>query len=174
MQITISAQVQLTYNLEKHDSDQGIDQVDISDSVTYHITKTGNVLRQLAAKRIKDAGLNITPEESVLLNQLWDQDNQTISQLGEWSVKEPSTLTRQIDGLVKKNYVSRIHGETDRRKVYVKLTSKGKALQKAFSAARVRELDSDVAQMSDKDMKRFLEMLLRIKAQALEEMGDLK
>lgn len=146
--------------------------MDISNSLTYHITKTGNVLRQLAASRIKAAGLNITPEESVLLNQLWDQDNQTISQLGKWSVKEPSTLTRQIDGLVKKGYVVRAQGARDRRKVFIKLTRSGKTLQKAFNAARVRELDSDVVPLQAKDEKKFLALLQQIRTKALEEMND--
>lgn len=146
--------------------------MDISDSVTYHITKTGNVLRQLAAKRIKQAGLDITPEESVLLNQLWDEDRQSVSQLGQWSVKEPSTLTRQIDSLVKKGYVERINGTADRRKVYVQLSRKGKALQKKFAAAGVRELDADVAQLAEADMQHFLDLLLQIKAQALKAIRD--
>ena len=67
--------------------------MDIADSLTYHITKTGNILRQVTAKRIKSAGINLTPEESVLMNQLWDRDNQTLGELGQWSVKDSSTLT---------------------------------------------------------------------------------
>lgn len=148
--------------------------MDISDSVTYHVTKTGNLLRQLAAQRIKNAGLDITPEESVLLNQLWESDNQTVSELGQWSVKEPSTLTRQIDALVKKGYVERLNGTKDRRKVYVKLSRRGKALEKAFAAAGVRELDTDLVQIPDAQMQQFLKVLLEIKAQTLDEIRKLK
>ncbi len=145
--------------------------MDISSSLTYHITKTGNLLRQLAAQRIKDAGLNITPEESVLLNQLWDQDNQSVSDLGKWTVKGPSTLTRQIDALVRKGYVIREQGSKDRRLVFVKLSETGKELRKAFDAAGVRELDSDVVPLEGPDAQRLLELLLTIRARALQELG---
>ena len=73
--------------------------MDPSKSITYNITRTGNLLRQVTARRIKEAGIDITPEESVLMNQLWERDNQSITELGAWSVKEASTLTRQIDAL---------------------------------------------------------------------------
>ena len=110
----------------------------------------------------------------MLLNQLWDSDNQTVSQLGQWSVKEPSTLTRQIDALVKKGYVERLNGTEDRRKVYVKLSRKGKALKKEFAAAGVRELDTDLVQIPDAQMQQFLKVLLQIKAQTLDEIRKLK
>lgn len=147
--------------------------MDISNSLTYHITKTGNILRQLAAKRIRDAGLNITPEESVLLNQLWDRDNQSVSELGKWTVKGPSTLTRQIDGLVRKGYVIRSQGADDRRLVFVKLSKAGKQLRKAFDASGVRDLDADVVPLEGKDAKKLLELLLKIRATALQELNDL-
>lgn len=147
--------------------------MDISTSLTYHITKTGNVLRQLVAKKIKDAGLNITPEESVLLNQLWDQDNQTVSQLGKWSVKDPSTLTRQIDGLVKKGYVERWQGNNDRRMVFIKLTKAGKSLKSSFDKAGIRKLDSDIVQSQVGNAEVFLDLLLRIREKAQEEINKL-
>lgn len=147
--------------------------MDISSSLTYHITKTGNVLRQLAAKRLKDAGLNITPEESVLMNQLWDKDNQSVSDLGKWTVKGPSTLTRQLDGLVKKGYVERRQSLEDRRMVFVKLSEAGKGLRKAFDAAGIRELDADVVPVEGREAEKLLALLLKIRTKALQEMKDL-
>ncbi len=147
--------------------------MDISSSLTYHITKTGNVLRQLAAKRLKDAGLNITPEESVLMNQLWDKDNQSVSDLGKWTVKGPSTLTRQLDGLVKKGYVERRQSLEDRRMVFVKLSEEGKGLRKAFDAAGIRELDADVVPVEGREAEKLLALLLKIRTKALQEMKDL-
>ncbi len=147
--------------------------MDVSSSLTYHITKTGNILRQLAAKRLKDAGLNITPEESVLLNQLWDRDNQSVSELGKWTVKGPSTLSRQLDGLVRKGYVERSQGFDDRRMVFVKLSEAGQELRNAFDAAGIRELEADVVPVEGRDAERLLELLLQIRAKALREINGL-
>lgn len=146
--------------------------MDISTSLTYHITKTGNVLRQLSAKRIKAAGIDLTPEESVLMNQLWDRDNQTMTELNLWSVKEASTLSRQIDSLVKKNYVERHHGTIDRRTVFVRLTKAGKHLQSEFKKTQVPNLDQDVAAIAQKDAEKLLKILIGIRENALAELQE--
>lgn len=144
--------------------------MDITNSLTYHITKTGNILRQVTAKRIKSAGINLTPEESVLMNQLWDRDNQTFSELGQWSVKDSSTLTRQVDGMVKKGFVERVHGTEDRRNVFVRLTSEGKKLQKVFNKTRVSNLDKDMIKHSPSEIEKALAILLEVREQALKEL----
>ena len=141
--------------------------MDIADSLTYHITKTGNILRQVTAKRIKSAGINLTPEESVLMNQLWDRDNQTLGELGQWSVKDSSTLTRQVDGLVKKGYVERVHGTEDRRNVFVRLSNTGKKLKAAF---RVANLDRDMITHSAADVNKALKLIMEVREQALKEL----
>ena len=146
--------------------------MDISTSLTYHITKTGNVLRQLSAKRIKAAGIDLTPEESVLMNQLWDRDNQTMTELNLWSVKEASTLSRQIDSLVKKHYVERHHGTVDRRTVFVRLTPVGKKLQSQFKKTMIPNLDRDVANIPQKDAEKLLKILIDVRENALAELQE--
>jgi len=146
--------------------------MDLHSSITYHITKCGNILHKLTAKKIKDAGLDLTPEESVLLNQLWDKDNQTLTELGQWSVKGPSTVTRQIDGLVKKGYVEREHSAEDRRKVYARLTKDGKQLKAKFKKTLVSALDASLKGVTQPELEAALEVILKIREQSLSELCD--
>jgi len=144
--------------------------MDLSNSITYQITKCGNILHKLTAKKIKDAGIDLTPEESVLLNQLWDKDNQTLTELGQWSVKGPSTVTRQIDGLVKKGYVEREHGDEDRRKVFARLSKEGKKLKSKFKKLQVNTFDSALEGVTQKELDIALEVILKIREQSLGEL----
>ncbi len=146
--------------------------MDANKSVTYHITKTGNILRQLVTKRLKEGEVNLTPEEATLMNQLWDDDEQTVSELGQWSIKDPSTLTRQIDGLVKKGYVERFHGVKDRRNVFVKLTAEGKKLKKQFHKTAIQHLDEHLAHLSAQELETTIQLLLDIQNRALAELQD--
>lgn len=146
--------------------------MDISRSITYHVTRTGIILRRLTAKKLRGAGLDITPEESVLLNQLWDRDQQGLSELAQWSVKEPSTLTRQIDGLVQKGYVTREHLSTDRRSIEVSLTSKGKTLEAKFEATGIRQLDENFVGGLGGNPDKLLEILMSIRKAALQELNQ--
>jgi len=144
--------------------------MDISASLTYSITKTGNLLRQVSAKRIKQAGIELTPEESVLMNQLWDRDNQQIAELKQWSIKEASTLTRQIDQLVRKGLVTRAHGEDDRRAVFISLTAEGKTLREGFATTGIDQLDSDMVNASEEQADELLRLLIAIQKKAQAEL----
>ncbi|CAA0110804.1 HTH-type transcriptional regulator MhqR [BD1-7 clade bacterium] len=145
--------------------------MDLTDSITYQITKTGNMLRQLTAKRIKSMGIDVTPEEAVILNQLWDRDNQTITELGQWSVKDASTLTRQVDSLEKKGYVVREHGTDDRRKVFVHLSEDGLDLRAKFDATNVPQMDNELADIATDDLAVCLKVILQIRQNALDEIN---
>ncbi|CAA0099161.1 Uncharacterised protein [Halioglobus japonicus] len=146
--------------------------MDISTSITFHVTRTGILLRRLTARKLRQAGLDITPEESVLLNQLWDRDKQGLSELAEWSVKERSTLTRQIDGLVRKGYVTRKHLSTDRRSIEVRLTTKGKGLKAKFENTGIPQLDKDFVGSLGVQPDKLLAILAAIREAALLELDE--
>lgn len=145
--------------------------MDVSKSITYHVTKTGNTLRRLTAKKIRSAGLDITPEESVILNQLWDRGRQSLAELAQWTVKEPSALTRQVDSLVQKGYLKRQQSASDRRGVEVSLTSKGSALEAQFERTGIRQLDKHLVGSLGESPEKLLEILSRIHLAALDELG---
>ena len=144
--------------------------MDLPDSLSYHITRCGHSLRQLTAKKIKEADIDLTPEEAVLMTQLWHKDNQTVIELGSWSVKGPSTITRQMDGLVKKGYVDRIPGTDDRRKIYQRITPKGKKLKTKFGKTDVINLDQSIKGISQKDLATALKVIKKIREHTLEQL----
>ena len=146
--------------------------MDLSASITYQITKCGVLLRQLSTKRMRDLGLDLTPEEATLLNQLWDRDNQSLSELGNWAIKEASTVTRQVDSLVKKGYVLRVRDEDDGRKVLARLTTEGKKLQKQFIKTGIPTMDEMLADISDEELRHALTAIMRIKEGALEALKE--
>lgn len=144
--------------------------MDVSESITYEITRTGNILRKLVAKRLREAGVDLSPEESVLMNELWDRGELTLSELAQCSIKDPSTLSRQVDGLVRKGYVDRRESSVDRRNQIVSVSEKGRALQRSCIKAGLHLLDSTLIELSDRDRKTVLRTLNAIRSNALEEL----
>jgi DNA-binding MarR family transcriptional regulator len=146
--------------------------VDLTESITYSLSKTGNLLQQLSAKRLKARGIDLTPEESVFMNQLWDKDCQSQAELNLWSIKEASTVTRQIDKLVRKGYVERYNGTEDRRTVFIKLTAKGKQLRDAFNSTNIPDLDTEFLPQCREQRAQFLALLEDIREKALSELQN--
>ncbi|WP_116363995.1 MarR family winged helix-turn-helix transcriptional regulator [Parahaliea mediterranea] len=144
--------------------------MDLSQSITYQITRAGNILRKLAMQRVRKVQINLSPEEAVLMNQLWDHGMLAQSQLAEWSVKDPSTVSRQIEQLVSKGYIQRDRDGSDRREVRIALTPLGIDLQSRFSDTRVDKMDDDLANLSPSEVQIVLKALAIIQERAIDEL----
>jgi DNA-binding MarR family transcriptional regulator len=73
--------------------------------------------------------LGLTYTQYIALVALWDQDNQTVSSLGEKLFLESNTLTPILKKLEATGYVRRQRDPADERQVVVSLTEKGHQLR---------------------------------------------
>lgn len=90
-----------------------------------YIDRTYKVVRQDLINRFKTEGINITPEQWVLLLKLEEgKVNQT--DLANGSFKDKHTVSRILDLLVKKGFVIREPDPEDGRKYLISLTDDGK------------------------------------------------
>ncbi|MEO9869483.1 MarR family winged helix-turn-helix transcriptional regulator [Ekhidna sp.] len=96
------------------------------------IDRTYKVVRQDLINRFKQANVDITPEQWVILSKLDDRDMYQ-TDLAGLSFRDKPTVSRIVDLLSKKNFVERIQDKTDGRKYHVSITSKGReAIEKAL------------------------------------------
>lgn len=84
------------------------------------------------------------------LRYLKDSKGMTMKQLSNIMGLATSTMTRNIDKMVKKDYLERVRGELDRREVLIRMTKKGRELTKKiqdaeryFSTKLVDEIPED-------------------------------
>lgn len=71
----------------------------------------------------------------------------------------PSTATRMCDRLVAKELVERVHSDSDRREVVLRLSADGRALVSEVTARRRRELRKVIARIPAEDQERLIEAL---------------
>ena len=95
----------------------------------YWINRLGFVLRRDLQDRFRANGIKMGAEEWAVLLLLWQEDGQTPGALAQRSVKDQTTLTRLLDGMVRKGLVNRTRDANDRRRVRVNLTTKGQGMQ---------------------------------------------
>src|SRR6185295_14560762 len=86
-------------------------------------------LRSATYKEFLGHGLELTPEQWIVLVQLWTKDGQSQSALSELTLRDPPTMSRILDTMQKSQLVTRVVDEHDARTRLVKLTKTGKALQ---------------------------------------------
>ncbi|ABO49821.1 transcriptional regulator, MarR family [Desulforamulus reducens MI-1] len=111
------------------DFDLGFDTFKIEDTFGFIINRSAIVIRRRLAKMLKEAGYDITPEEFSLLSRLWEEDGIQQTILTEKTLKDKTRVTRLLNSLIKKFYVSKKTDEADRRNYIIYLTEEGYAIK---------------------------------------------
>jgi DNA-binding MarR family transcriptional regulator len=140
---------------------------DIDSTLGYLVNRTSAIMRQELQRRFRAAGRELTAEAWALLGQLWKEDGLSRQQLADRTIKDETTITRLLDGLVDKGLVRREQDQGDRRVVQVRLTEQGWQLRAELvpvaqglmdDASRgIPEGDMDITR---KTLRRVLENLL--------------
>jgi len=96
--------------------------------IGYFLVRTTRVVKLAFHQAFKEMGINITPEQWVILERLYIENDQSQKELADDSFKNAPTISRIIDVLCKKNWTERITDESDRRRIHVHLTTEGRKI----------------------------------------------
>ncbi len=75
-------------------------------------------------------GLEITPEQWIVLARLWQRDGRTVSELSDSTLRDRPTMSRILDSMEAGGLVTRSVDSKDARTRIIALTREGKALRK--------------------------------------------
>lgn len=92
------------------------------------IVRTAFALRYAIQEAFRAAGLQATTAEWGLLNLLVHVGAQRVGDIATMSRHDRTTITRVVDGLVRRSLVDRSRDPDDRRAVRVELSRKGRTL----------------------------------------------
>ena len=104
---------------------------------------------------VRLAGLNLTASEINVLANLADGRTRSIGELGSDTATKPTTLTSDLDRLVRKDYVTRELDPADRRSFRVSLTADGRRVADAARGAAEDLERMALAAISDTDLAGF-------------------
>jgi len=96
--------------------------------------------------------LGVTYPQYLVLMLLWEEDGQTVGQLGQRLALDSGTLSPLLKRLTSAGLVTRHRRADDERSVSVRLTDAGRALQapaRAVSANMIGALDLDTEQFDE-------------------------
>lgn len=109
------------------------------DNVGTVLDRTTRLLKAQFQRAFRDAGIDITPEQWVVLDQLSKAGSSSQTDLANGTFKDAPTVSRIIDKLASKELAVRKRFPGDRRRYQVVLTEKGETTH-AHLLPRVREL----------------------------------
>jgi DNA-binding MarR family transcriptional regulator len=92
------------------------------------LDRTTRLLKAHFLRAFKDANVDLTPEQWVLLDHLYKTGASSQTDLANGTFKDAPTVSRIIDKLAKKGLAARTRFPNDRRRYQVALTEKGEAI----------------------------------------------
>lgn len=94
------------------------------------IAHTGSALHRRLERNLEAAGLELAPEEAIILKHLHQQEGLSQQAITGHLCRHKTMTTRRIDALEKKKLVVRVPDKADRRLNMIYLTNEGKRIFK--------------------------------------------
>jgi len=121
-----------------------------------------NTLRQYISVRIREEEIDITFELLEILAYLYKKDGMNQQEIADLMLKDKSSMTYQIDGLVKRDLVRRMEDENDRRNKLILLTEKGKGMKEILNSWVAELYDKGVKDIDEGEMDRALALVQKM------------
>lgn len=113
--------------------------------------------------KLQENGINITPEQYLVLDILWDKQPMSQQNIADVIQKDKNSVTKIIDSLEKKNLVKRSMDKKDRRINQIELTKEAYALQKITTQVAIEFMNGAIKGIDNQDLDTFVEVMRKLK-----------
>jgi len=104
----------------------------------------------------QDNGFDITPEQFLVLDTLWDDGVQSQQEIADKIQKDKNSITKLIDALEKKNYVKRSQDKQDRRLNLINITDEGLKIKEAVTKIAMEATNMIIRDILLEDLYTFI------------------
>ena len=112
-------------------------------------------LKKYMATAFKSEGINLTAEQFLVMDALWNQGEMTQQSIAYIIQKDKNSVTQFIDNLEKKGLVQRVVDASDRRVNNIKLSKTGLAMKDNTKEVAIKAISNILEGISEEDLKTF-------------------
>ena len=134
----------------------------LSKEVAVELNLTHCKLKQFMATMLKLKNIDLTPEQFLLIDLLWNQGSLSQQQLADTMQKDKNSITKLIDAIEQKGYVVRKQNPPDRRSNTIVLTDKAHDLKLEAKSVGISLLDKMIDGISEGEIKSFIDIMRKI------------
>lgn len=116
-------------------------------------------LKKHIAAVFKANGINLTAEQFLVMDALWNQGEMTQQNIAYIIQKDKNSVTQFIDNLEKKGLVVRSVDSADRRVNNIKLSKAGMAMKENTKKVAIAAINDILDGIPEADLKVFVEVL---------------
>ncbi|WP_313235986.1 MarR family winged helix-turn-helix transcriptional regulator [Sporosarcina ureae] len=128
------------------------------------INQTAKLITDLLHKNFILANQEITPEQWIILDELWSNDGLTQLKIAQATFRQQTSTSRIIDNLVKRDLVYRSQNPLDKRSNLIYLTKRGKELHQSLIKTIKQTMAHAVSEINEDELNNCLQVLNKILA----------
>ena len=134
----------------------------LSKRIAVELNLAGCKLKQYTAAMLKQQNVDLTPEQFLLIDLLWNQGPLSQQELADQLQKDKNSVTKLVDAIERKGFVIRQQNPTDRRSNTIILTDLANSLKDDAKNKGISILDKMLAGISDEELCTFLNTLNKL------------
>ena len=119
-------------------------------------------LKKYLAQVFKKNGVNLTAEQYLVMDTLWNEGTLTQQAIAFIIQKDKNSVTQFIDNLEKKGLVTRSVAKEDRRVNNIVVTKEGMALKDSTKQLAIDTMNRVLGGIPEDDLHTFVEVLKKI------------
>ena len=136
----------------------------LSKSIAVYLNLAGCKLKQYTSAMLKESNIDLTPEQFLLIDLLWNQGAMSQQAMADTMHKDKNSITNLADQLEKKGLVMRVKDVLDRRSNILTLTEKAEVLKSEAKETGILMLDHMIEGIGEDELNAFLETLDKMSA----------
>lgn len=115
--------------------------------------------KQYLNKIFHNRGFNLTPEQYLVIDTLWDEGVLSQQQIADIIIKDKNSVTKLIDALEKKGLVQRRTDEQDRRLNKIHLTEEALNIKDVITEIAIESTNTIFKNIPREDLEKFVTVL---------------
>ncbi len=134
----------------------------LSKQVGVYLNFAHNKFKQFVTLTFQKHGFNLTPEQFLLMDALWDNGTMSQQQIADNILKDKNSIVKLVDGLEKKNLVKRVADKQDRRQNLIELTPYAIEIKTNVTKAAIEAVTLITEDISDAELQQFIKVLTKM------------
>lgn len=131
----------------------------LSKKIAVELNIAGCKLKQYTAAMLKKQNVDLTPEQFLLIDLLWNQGPLSQQEIADQMQKDKNSITKLVDAIERKGFVKRNQNPNDRRSNTIVPTELAESLKDDAKSKGISILDKMLTGISEEELNSFLDTL---------------
>ncbi len=131
----------------------------LSKQIALFLNIAHNSVKQTISDVFQEGGFNLTPEQFLVMDTLWDEGVLTQQQIADITMRDKNSIVKLIDGLENRKLVKRVSNPQDRRQNLIKVTAYSRKIQAEVTALALKAIGKMSGDIPEQDLRTFVSVL---------------